>query len=315
MRLYEMTQTLESFRLVDLYMSSHIVHACRMMRHTALLFVVIQMCLAGFAAENDPDKLEWIQLFNGEDLEGWQVKLAGHRLNDNYGDTFRAENGVLKVVYDQYENFDMRFGHIFFEKKYSHYVLKLEYRFLGEQLPDGPEWAFRNSGIMFHSQSPESVKQDQDFPICIEAQLLGGDGSHERTTHNLCTPATHVVMNGELVTNHCVNSTSETYHGDQWVSVVLVVLGADRVEHWVEGQPVLSYEKPQIGGENVHNFDARVKQDGKLLEEGYISLQSESHPVEFRNIELLDLTGCTDRKASNYKSYFIKSDNSKCEYR
>jgi hypothetical protein len=167
---------------------------------------------------------------------------------------------------------------------------------------------------MFHSQPPESIHKDQDFPICIEAQLLGGDGSNERTTHNLCTPATHVVMDGALVTDHCVNSTSDTYHGDQWVSAVLVVLGSDRIEHWVEGRPVLTYEKPQIGGGNVSDFDLRIKEDGKLLEEGYIALQSESHPVEFRKIELLNLRGCTDPKASNYKSYFVKSDNSVCTY-
>lgn len=144
--------------------------------------------------------------------------------------------------------------------------------------------------------------------------MLGGDGSTERTTHNLCTPGTHVEMKGELITDHCVNSTSETFHGDGWVSALLVVLGADRVEHWVEGEPVLTYERPQFGGGVVHNFDESVKQDGKLLEEGYIALQSESHPVEFRSVELLNLKGCTDTKASNYKSYFVKADNTKCKY-
>lgn len=272
------------------------------------------MSLSFVVGGNDPDKAEWRQLFNGKNLEGWAVKLAGHELGDNFGDTFRVEDGVLKVAYDQYENFEQKFGHIFYLEKFSHYILRLEYRFLGNQIPGGPDWAFRNSGIMFHSQSPDSMKRDQDFPICIEAQLLGGNGSDERSTHNLCTPATHVVMNGELVTAHCVNSTSETYHGDQWVNAVLVVLGSDRVQHWVEGEPVLTYEKPQMGGGNVNNFDERVKQDGKYLEEGYISLQSESHPVEFRNVELLNLTGCTDKKAVNYKSYFVKSDNSQCKY-
>jgi hypothetical protein len=284
-----------------------------MMRKPVLL-LMISLTLVFVSAESDPDRVEWIQLFNGKDLEGWTVKLAGHDLNDNFGDTFRVEDGVLKVCYDQYESFDRKFGHIFYHQKFSHYILRLEYRFLGDQVPGGPEWAFRNSGIMFHSQPAESMEKDQDFPISIEAQLLGGDGTRERPTHNLCTPGTHIVMDEELVVTHCINSSSKTYHGDQWVTAELLVLGADRVEHWVEGEPVLSYTKPQIGGGVVSNFDERVKQDGKLLEEGYISLQSESHPVEFRKVELLNLAGCTDRKASNYKSYFIRSDNSQCRY-
>jgi hypothetical protein len=285
-----------------------------MMRKLVVLLTVILTSLGSVSAQHDPDRADWRQLFNGEDLQGWKVKLAGHELNDNFGDTFRVEDGLLKVRYDDYDNFDRKFGHIFYHQKFSHYILRLEYRFLGDQTPGGPDWAYRNSGIMFHSQSPESVKKNQDFPICIEAQLLGGDGSTDRTTHNLCTPGTDVEMEGRLVTDHCVNSNSNTYHGDQWVTVELVVLGADRVEHWVEGEPVLTYERPQIGGGVVSNFDESVKQDGKLLAEGYIALQSESHPVEFRKVALLNLAGCTDRKASNYKSYFVKSDNSQCQY-
>lgn len=295
-------------------MIRHLVHPGRMMRCLAVLPVAVLMSLVCLGAESEPDKLEWRPLFNGMNLEGWDVKLAGHKLNDNFGDTFRVEDGILKVDYDYYDRFDNRFGHLFYRERFSHYILRFEYRFVGEQVAGGPAWAFRNSGVMFHSQAADSMKKDQDFPICIEAQLLGGDATGERSTQNLCTPATHVVMEGELVTKHCVSSSSRTYHGNEWVSATLVVLGSDRVEHWVEGEPVLTYEKPQIGGALVHNFNEDLKQDGKLLEKGYIALQSESHPVEFRYVELLNLVGCTDSKASNYKSYFIKSENSQCKY-
>jgi len=220
----------------------------------------------------------------------------------------------LKVSYDRYEKFDGKFGHIFHRQKFSHYVLAVEYRFVGEQVSGAPAWALRNSGAMIHSQSPHSMGKDQDFPISIEVQLLGGSGSGQRTTANLCTPGTHVVMNGNLVTQHCINSSSKTYHGDQWVRVEVTVHGASLVRHAVEGETVLAYEKPQIGGGAVSNFDQNVKKDGMALEEGYIALQSESHPVEFRKVELLNLAGCTDRKASNYKSYYVKSDNSACKY-
>lgn len=270
--------------------------------------------VADAQAKSDPNKKEWIQLFNGKDLNGWDIKIAGYDVNDNFGNTFRVENGVLKVAYDKYDKYDNKFGHIFYREKFSHYIIAVEYRFMGEQSPGGPGWATRNSGIMFHSQSAQSMGKQQDFPISIEVQLLGGLGRGPRTTANLCTPGTHVVMNGSLFTTHCVNSTSKTYDGDQWVRVEVEVLGDSQIKHLVEGQVVLSYEKPQIGGGTVNNYDEKVKKDGTLLSEGYIALQSESHPIEFRKVELLNLTGCTDSKASNYKSYYVKADNSKCRY-
>ncbi len=293
-----------------------------MTRIRALAYFLLPLLAAAAAAqtkpagkaENDPDKKEWIQLFNGKDLTGWTPKIAGYDLNDNFGDTFRVENGVMKVVYDKYDKFDNRFGHIFYRDKFSYYVIAVEYRFVGEQAKEGPNWARRNSGIMIHCQSPQSMGRNQDFPISIEVQLLGGLGEGPRTTANLCTPGTHVVMNGQLFTQHCVNSTSKTYDGDQWVRVEVEVLGGERVRHVIDGQTVLSYEKPQIGGGVVNNFDPAVKKDGTLLSEGYISLQSESHPIEFRKVELLNLAGCMDKNATNYKSYFVKADNSKCRY-
>lgn len=264
---------------------------------------------------SDPDKKEWIKLFNGRDLTGWDVKIAGYDLNDNFGDTFRVENGVMKVGYEKYDKFNNRFGHIFYKDKFSYYLIAVEYRFVGDQAPGGAGWATRNSGIMVHCQSAKSMGKNQDFPISIEVQLLGGLGKGERTTANLCTPGTNVVINGKLFTTHCVNSTSKTYDGDQWVRVEVEVLGDTSVRHMIDGKTVLEYQQPQIGGGNVAGFDPAVKKDGTLLSEGYISLQSESHPIEFRKVELLNLAGCMDKKASNYKSYYVKSDNSKCIYK
>jgi hypothetical protein len=264
---------------------------------------------------NDPNRKEWAQLFNGKDLKDWKVKITGYDLNDNFGNTFRVENGVMKVGYEKYDKFDSRFGHIFYREKFSHYLIAVEYRFVGDQAKEGPSWATRNSGIMVHCQSPESMGKGQDFPISIEVQLLGGLGNGPRPTANLCTPGTNVERDGKLFTTHCLNSASKTYDGDQWVRVEVEVQGDKQIKHMIDGQTVLSYEKPQIGGGNVSGHDPAVKKDGELLSEGYISLQSESHPVEFRKVELLNLVGCMDPKASNYKSYFVKADNSKCSYR
>ncbi len=232
---------------------------------------------------------EWIQLFNGVDLNDWKVKITGYPTGENFGNTFRVEDGRMKVGYEAYDEFNERFGHIFYKEKYGYYLLGVEYRFVGDQATEGPGWAIRNSGAMLHCQDPETMLKDQDFPISVEVQFLGGNGTDERTTANLCTPGTNVVMDGKLITNHCVSSTSKTYHGDQWVRVEVLVLGDSLMEHIIDGQTVLKYEKPQIGGGNVIHYDSAVKVDGKLLNEGYIALQSESHPVEFRKVELFNL--------------------------
>lgn len=238
-----------------------------------------------------------MQLFNGQNLEGWDVKITGRVLDDNWHNTFRVENGLLKVRYDGYDAFDNRFGHLFYRAPFSHYIVAVEYRFVGEQARGGPDWALRNSGIMVHSQSARSMAKDQDFPISIEVQLLGGSGTGERPTANLCTPGTHVVMDARLFTPHCVNSKSRTYHGEQWVRVEVLVLGDSLVRHIVNGETVLEYSKPQIGGGVVNNFDPAAKQDGTPLRAGYIALQSESHPIDFRKVEMLDLAGCKDPTA------------------
>jgi len=272
------------------------------------------LAAAAVAPAQTAPPADWIQLFNGRNLDGWIPKITGHELGDNFAGTFRVEDGLLKVSYDRYQDFDRKFGHLFYRDKFSHYIIAVEYRFTGEQAPGGPSWAVRNSGIMVHCQAPETMKKDQDFPISIEVQLLGGTGAGERPTANLCTPGTHVVMDGRLVTQHCIQSRSETYHGDQWVRVEAKVLGSDRIEHIVNGRTVLVYEKPQIGGGAVSNFDESVKRDGTLLEDGYIALQSESHPIEFRKVELLNLAGCTDPRAKNFRSYYVKSVNSTCRY-
>ncbi len=278
-------------------------------------FLSICSIIFFFGCDNiDPNKEEWRLLFNGRDLDGWDVKIKGYELNDNFGKTFYVEDSVMKIEYKEYGDFDFRYGHIFYKSKYSYYKLKVEYRFVGKQANGGEGWALRNSGVMLHSQSAASMAIDQDFPISIEAQFLGGDGEGERPTANLCTPGTHVYMGDTLFTNHCINSTSKTYRDSQWVFTEFIVLGDSLIQHFVENELVMEYTKPHIGGGVVHGFDEKIKIDGQPLTEGYIALQSESHPVEFRKVELLDLCGCMDKKANNYKTYFVKPDNSKCRY-
>lgn len=266
------------------------------------------------AAQKPSDQKDWIQLFDGKSLNGWIPKITGHETGENFANTFRVENGVIKVSYDGYDEFRNRFGHMFYKDKFSHYLLVVEYRFVGEQVKGGPNWALRNSGAMLHCQDPKTMGKNQDFPISIEVQFLGGNGKDPRPTLNLCTPGTNVVRDGKLWTTHCLNSSSKTYHGEQWVRAEILALGDAQFRHMAEGETVLSYELPQVGGGSVSNHDPAVKRDGAPLGEGWIALQSESHPVEFRKVELLNLKGCMDPKAVNYKSYYVRADNAQCRF-
>ncbi|MBI1314910.1 DUF1080 domain-containing protein [bacterium] len=254
---------------------------------TLFSVLILTASLHSIASADDAPSGKWIQLFNGKNLDGWTSKIRYHDCGENFANTFRVEDGMIKVRYDGggYDKFDERFGHLFHKDSFSHYILRVEYRFVGEQCPGGPGWALRNSGIMVHGQTPESMTKDQDFPVSIEVQLLGGDGTHERTTGNLCTPGTHVVMDGKLVKRHCTNSTSKTYHGDQWVTAEVEVHGSRLIRHKINGETVLEYTSPQLD-ETDKNAKRLTDKPSVLLASGTISLQSESHPCDFRKVEL-----------------------------
>lgn len=230
----------------------------------------------------------WIQLFNGKDLSNWDIKFKGEELGVNYNNTFKVEDGLLRVSYENWDEWNGKFGHIFYKGEFSHYKLHVVYRFVGEQVKNGPGWAFRNNGLMLHGQSAVSMELDQDFPTSIEVQLLGGvTGKGERSTMNLCTPGTNVEMNGELIEQHCINSKSETQLDDKWVDVEVEVRGNEIIRHFVDGVEVMSYEKPQLDPRDQY-YEKLVPADGnKLLSKGSISLQAESHNTDFKKIELL----------------------------
>ena len=235
-------------------------------------------------------KENWRPLFNGKDLNDWIPKIRYHELGENFGDTFRVEDGLLKVRYDKYDQFNETFGHLFFKESFSHYRLRIEYRFVGTQCKGGPGWAIRNSGAMLHGEKPEGMTKDQDFPASIEVQFLGGDGQNPRPTVNLCTPGTNIVMKDELVERHCTNSTSKTYHGEGWVTVEIEVLGNKVIRHWIDGTNVLEYQKPQLDPKDAHSKQLIDAAGDKMIHGGTISLQSESHPIDFRKVEILVLS-------------------------
>ncbi len=287
---------------------------------------IILVLLFGCEPANDPAKEEWIQLFNGTDLTGWDIKVAGSDLNVNLNNTFRVADGSLKVDYKEYARFNGEFGHIYYRDPFSYYRVRLEYKFVGQQLEGGPPWARLNSGIMVHSQSAKSLEKNQTFPVSLEMQFLAGDGKEERTTGNLCTPGTEVYRDGLRIEAHCIDSDSKTYAANEWVKAEAVVLSDSIIHHIINGDTVLSYERPHISElfvskDNNWTFGGFldslqwIQKKDVALAEGYIALQAESHPVEFRKVELLNLRGCTDPRALNYKSYLIQSDNTQCRYK
>ncbi|MDT7828420.1 DUF1080 domain-containing protein [Pricia sp. S334] len=265
-------------------------------------------------SQPNPDKEEWVELFNGSDMKQWTPKFTGFELGNNYKNRFRVKDSLLSVRYAEKDTFNGDFGHLYYNQKFSHYRLKAVYRFVGQQMTGGPGWAVRNNGLMLHCQDPATLGLDQDFPISLELQLLGGDGVNERTNANLCTPGTNVVLGDTLFTPHCINSTSKTYPGDQWVEVEALVLGDSLIQHILDGEVVMEYRKPTIGGGSVAGYKESAYREGTPVKEGFIAIQAETAPIDFKSIQVLNLEGCMDKKAKNYKSYYVKADNTTCEY-
>lgn len=248
--------------------------------------LMLQLVSSAVAGES-----KWIPLFNGRNLDGWTIKIAKRPLGENFADTFRVEDGILKVSYDRYEKFDGRFGHLFTNLAYSHYVLRLEYRFAGKMMADAPGYVNLNSGVMVHAQPPQSMRFDQGFPASLEMQFLADEGRGERSTGNLCTPGTNVEMGGQLITRHIIKSSAPTFPPDQWVQIEVEVRGNDEIIHRVNGTEVLRYQRPQLDPANNNAPATDLLQAGASLQlsYGHIALQAEGQPVWFRKIELRSL--------------------------
>lgn len=233
----------------------------------------------------------WVTLFNGKCLDGWLPKITGHPLGENFANTFRVEDGMIKVSYDGYDKFAEQYGHLFTNIAYSHYIFRLEYRFFGKVMADAPSYTNLNSGVMIQAQTPQSMGLDQKFPASMEFQLLAGDGKGPRQTANVCTPGTNLEMGGKLLTQHIVKSTAPTFPADEWVRMEVEVHGSEEVIHRINGVEVLRYQRPQLDPRNEHAPATDLLDLGanKILSFGHIALQAEGQPVWFRNIELKSL--------------------------
>jgi hypothetical protein len=231
----------------------------------------------------------WISLFNGRNLDGWAVKIAGQDFNDNYRDTFRVEDGLLKVSYRQYDKFGGRFGSLFYQKKFSHYWIRAEYRFVGSLAPGAPRWAFKNSGLQLHSQAPETMRKEQEWPVSVEFDIVGGRMVGSRPTGDVCRNGTNVSVNGVPLQDQCSKVGEVTIRDDAWTTALAEVDGGRRVRQIVNGALVVEYADLKL---DETNADARRLESlgaDNALTSGYISIQSNGHPIEFRRIEVLPL--------------------------
>lgn len=259
-----------------------------MVRNRLFLFA-IPLILFSFSLRNSKQNVKgkWAPLFNGKNLDGWTIKISGYKLGENFGNTFRVQDGILSIRYDQYDSFRNMFGALYYNKKLKNYRLKVEYRFVGETTVGAPSWGFRDSGVQYHCQAPASLEVNQPFPVCLEYNLHGGNGKEERPVGEICASGTTVEINGKSNSSFCTPAAvKRTFHGDQWVTLEIDVQG-NKIKHYVNGEEILAFENPkynpqhELGKTFIKGTDAAVK-------DGYISLQSNSHPIDFRKIELME---------------------------
>ena len=230
---------------------------------------------------------EWKALFNGENLDGWTMKISGKELGENYGSTFRVDSGILKIRYDEYGSFDNQFGGLYYDQIFKNYRLKVEYRFVGETAPGAPEWGYRDSGVQYHCQSPQSLTIDQAFPVCLEYNLHGGNGTDDRPVGEICASGTFVEIDGVVTKSYSTPATVPiTFHGDQWVTLEIDVQDSV-ISHFANGEKILTYTNPRYNPD--HDLGKTFIADSSdRVTEGYISLQSNSHPIDFRKIEIME---------------------------
>jgi len=261
------------------------------MKHLRILVIIFPFLLQSYHSKKisvkEKDAKNWVSLFNGKNLDGWVPKIAGYKPGENFGNTFRVEDGILSTRYDKYDSFSNRFGALYYDKKFTNYRLKVEYRFVGNTAPGAPSWGYRDGGIQYHCQPPATIGLDQAFPVCLEYNLLGGNGKDERPSGEICASGIYIEINGKRNSSYCTPpAVKRTFSGDQWVTAEIDIR-AGKITHYVNGEQIIQFENPKYDSTNAiaKNF---IKGGNDLVKDGYISLQSNSHPMDFRKIEILE---------------------------
>ena len=262
-----------------------------MMKKLRWLLLIMPFLLQAYATKmilvkHDHSK-KWISLFNGKNLQHWQPKFAGFPLGENFGNTFRIENGLLSIRYDQYDSFKNRFGALYYDQRFTNYRLRFVYRFVGNTTPGAPSWGFKDGGVQYHGQSPASVGLTQSFPVCLEYNLHGGNGKEERPTGEICVTGMIVEVHGKKNTSNCTSpDLKKTFNGEEWITAEIEVKDG-KITHFVNGEQVVQFENPRLDSNNSV-AKKMIVAGSDLVKSGYISIQSNSHPMDFKKIEIME---------------------------
>ena len=81
---------------------------------------VILFTVPAYAQQHTGEE-KWESLFNGRDINDWVPKINHHETGENFGNTFRVEDSIIKIRYDQYPRFNEQFGHLYYKKPFSYY--------------------------------------------------------------------------------------------------------------------------------------------------------------------------------------------------
>lgn len=226
----------------------------------------------------------WVNLFNGKDLTGWVPLIHKHKVGENVYDTFRADsvNKVIKVLYDKYPNLEFggRCGNLYYNRRLTNYRIKVTYRFQEPLVKNPVGWSKNNSGLMIFGIDPATVTGDPEFPPLIEIQLLGSPsqpGGGGTTSPNYCEPGG---MTMQQHTGGCGNNgTGKTPNpAAQWTTV--------EADVHVTGQTKI-YQHPDTTNAVLTMSGPRYQ--NAAVTGGYIALQSEGQPIEYKDILLKEL--------------------------
>ncbi|MEC3909214.1 DUF1080 domain-containing protein [Sphingobium sp. CR2-8] len=249
-----------------------------------LYALAIMGLLTGAAPAPDA---RWEPIFDGKSLDGWTPKITGRAVGEDPLHMFVVQDGAIRVSHANYKSFNGEFGHLFWKAPLKAFRVRFEYRLFGQSLPGIKVWQSTNSGLMFHAQAPETMRRDQDFPVSLEMQLLATPRPTEEPSGNVCTPGTTVVFQGKRDPRHCILSSAPLLPAGRWTKAELEVLPSGQVTHFIDGKPVLQYSDIELDPDYEDAKPLIAAAGGVLsLKQGYIALQGEGHPIEFRHIAL-----------------------------
>lgn len=225
----------------------------------SLFFLLVLVVCVGCQQEDEkvsdaPADEQWESLFDGKALDQWR-DFQGESVSEK---SWAIEDECIVSLSEP--------GDIVTREKYTDFDLRFEWK-----VTDAA-----NSGVFFRVSEDESWLHHSG----LEYQVLDNVGQAGRPSSEQAGACYGVFGPDEDVTNPA----------SQWNTGRIVVDG-DQVEHYVNGQSVLSYQigsdeyQAKVASGPLKDHDGLAKQAS-----GHIALQNyHGHKVYFRNIRILRL--------------------------